>query len=78
MLPRENPSARKVPISFCRLATAAYMVIIAPIIAPMAKNTETIVPTMPMNMLVACDCFSKYAASVNKTSSPTTAASTPR
>ena len=41
---REKPSARSVPISAVRLATLAYMVIIAPMIAPMEKMTEMVVP----------------------------------
>src|SRR5450755_2624860 len=44
MAARENPSARSVPISLVRLATLAYMVIIAPMMAPMEKMTEIVVP----------------------------------
>ena len=40
---REKPSARSVPISRLRFATAAYIVIIAPIIAPIEKK-NTIAP----------------------------------
>ena len=57
-LDRENPSARSVPISRWRLATAPYIVIIAPIIAPTAKKTETIVPSTPTNRAAPSDCFS--------------------
>src|SRR3989440_1286211 len=41
---REKPSARSVPISLVRLATLAYMVIMAPMMAPMEKMTEMVVP----------------------------------
>ena len=44
MLARRKPSARSVPISEVRLATAAYMVIMAPIIAPIEKMTESAIP----------------------------------
>ena len=37
---REKPSARSVPISPVRDATLAYIVIIAPMIAPIEKMTE--------------------------------------
>ena len=47
MLDCEKPSARSVPISRWRLATAAYIVIIAPIIAPTAKKMDTTVPERP-------------------------------
>ena len=39
-----KPSARKVPISAVRLATDAYMVIIAPMVAPIEKITESVRP----------------------------------
>ena len=41
---RENPSARSVPISDVRDATLAYIVIIAPMIAPIEKMIEIVVP----------------------------------
>ena len=41
---REKPSARSVPISAVREATLAYIVIIAPMIAPIEKITEIVVP----------------------------------
>ena len=41
---REKPSARSVPISAVRDATLAYMVIIAPMIAPMEKMIEIVCP----------------------------------
>ena len=41
---REKPSARSVPISLVRDATLAYIVIIAPMIAPIEKITEIVVP----------------------------------
>ena len=48
MLPRRKPIARKVPISAVRLATAAYMVIIAPMIAPIEKMIDNVMPRMLM------------------------------
>ena len=44
MAARENPSARSVPISLVRDATLAYIVIIAPMMAPIEKMTEIVVP----------------------------------
>ena len=44
MAAREKPSARNVPISFVREATLAYIVIMAPMIAPMLKITEMVTP----------------------------------
>ena len=47
-----KPSARRVPTSRTRLATCAYMVIIAPSVAPKAKKTAITVPsalTKPAN-----------------------------
>ena len=44
MFMRRKPNARKVPISVARLATEAYMVIIAPIIAPAEKMIDNIIP----------------------------------
>ena len=41
MLPRLKPSARSVPISGVRLATEAYMVIMAPMIAPAEKMIDS-------------------------------------
>src|SRR5712664_4060534 len=43
-LRRLNPRARRVPTSTVRFATAAYMVIIAPIIAPKLKIVVTTIP----------------------------------
>ena len=42
MAPREKPSARSVPISLVREATLAYIVIIAPMIAPIEKMIEIV------------------------------------
>ncbi len=42
--PCRKPRARSVPISVVRLATAAYMVIMAPIIAPREKMTVRVRP----------------------------------
>ena len=39
-----NPNARSVPISVVRFATAAYIVIMAPIIAPRLKITVMVIP----------------------------------
>ena len=41
---REKPSTRSVPISFDRLATAAYMVFIAAKLLPIAMMQATKVP----------------------------------
>jgi hypothetical protein len=38
MLRRRKPSARSVPISAVRVATEAYMVIIAPMMAPVERS----------------------------------------
>src|SRR5262249_26642948 len=45
---RVNPSARSVPISPTRFATEAYIVIIAPIIAPIEKMADSVNPRMLM------------------------------
>ena len=58
MLERRKPSARSVPISPVRLATAAYIVIMAPIIAPIEKITESVMPRMLMNCESVFDCSS--------------------
>ena len=47
------------PISTVRLATAPYMVIIAPIIAPVLKITVMKIPRMRMNVAIISDCSSK-------------------
>ncbi len=44
MLLRGNPRARRVPISSVRFATAAYIVIMAPIIAPTLKMAVMKIP----------------------------------
>ena len=44
MLERRKPIARSVPISPVRLATLAYIVIMAPIIAPIEKIAESAMP----------------------------------
>ena len=46
---RRKPRARSVPISPVRFETDAYMVIIAPIIAPMEKITDSMMPSQLMN-----------------------------
>jgi len=55
---RRKPSARSAPISPVRPATAAYIVIIAPIIAPIEKITESVSPRMLMKPESAADCSS--------------------
>src|SRR6478736_8959043 len=55
---RENPSACKVPISRERWLTAAYIVIVAPIMAPAEKKSAMMAPRAVMKMLVPSDCFS--------------------
>src|SRR5690606_7127918 len=55
---REKPSARSVPISRCRCATAAFIVMVAPIIAPIEKKIVITIPSAHTKMLVPCDCFS--------------------
>ena len=46
------------PISAVRFATAAYIVIIAPIIAPIEKITDSVRPRMLMKFESASDCSS--------------------
>jgi len=55
MLRRRKPSARSVPISGVRLATAEYMVIIAPMMAPMEKTAVSVVPRMRRNLAIISD-----------------------
>ena len=55
MLHLSKPSARIVPISVVRLATAAYMVIMAPIIAPREKMTVRVSPRMRRNLAIVSD-----------------------
>jgi len=45
---RRKPSARSVPISPVRVATAAYMVMAAPMMAPSEKITDSVLPTIEM------------------------------
>ena len=52
---REKPSARSVPISAVRDATLAYIVIMAPMMAPIEKMTEIVVPRYEMNLASASD-----------------------
>src|SRR5689334_17978357 len=54
----EKPSARNVPTSRFRCATAANIVFIAPSMAPNAQNTDTTQPMPAMNSAVPCDCSS--------------------
>ena len=53
---RRNPSALNVPISTVRLETAAYIVIMAPIIAPRLKMIVTAMPRIRMNIAIISDC----------------------
>ena len=50
-----KPSALNVPISAVRLATAEYMVIIAPIIAPMEKIMVSDIPRIRRNFAIISD-----------------------
>jgi hypothetical protein len=56
MLLRRKPSALKVPISPILFATAAYMVIIAPMIAPREKIKVNDMPSMRRNFAIISDC----------------------
>ncbi len=56
MLRRGKPRARIVPISVVRLATEAYIVIIAPIIAPRLKITVTKSPSTRIKVAIISDC----------------------
>ena len=47
------------PISTVRLATEPYMVIIAPIIAPVLKITVMKIPRMRIKVAIISDCSSK-------------------
>ena len=47
---RRKPSARRVPTSRTREATCAYMVIIAPNVAPKEKKTAITVPSTRMKV----------------------------
>ena len=53
---RENPSARSVPISRVRYATAAYIVFMAPNIAPIDRMIVTNVPNTRITVVITCDC----------------------
>src|SRR5437899_1086261 len=55
-LRRLNPRARRVPTSTVRFATAAYIVIIAPIMAPKLKIVVTTIPSVRMNVASVFDC----------------------
>ena len=54
--PRRKPSARSVPISPMREATAANIVIIAPTTAPIEKITARLKPRMLMKVASASLC----------------------
>jgi len=59
MLRRLNPRALNVPTSTVRFATAEYIVIIAPIVAPKLKITVTKIPNTLINVAISSDCSSK-------------------
>ena len=50
-----KPNARRVPISLVRLATAAFIVIIDPIVAPTEKMMVKVIPKILMNLDSALD-----------------------
>ena len=52
---RRKPSARSVPISAVRMATAEYMVMAAPIMAPSENITDNTVPRIEINVDSARD-----------------------
>ena len=52
---RRNPSALRVPISDVRAATAAYMVIIDPVIAPTLKMSVRLIPRIRINLAINSD-----------------------
>ena len=58
MLLLRNPSALKVPISLTLFATAAYIVIIAPIMAPRENIIVRDMPRILRNFAIISDCFS--------------------
>ena len=64
ILLRLKPSERIVPISTVLLATAAYIVIAAPMIAPKLKIIVINVPRTRMNIARNSDCISKNLCSV--------------
>ena len=53
-----KPNALNVPISTVRFATAEYIVIIAPIVAPKLNITVINIPKILMNVARKEDCFS--------------------
>ena len=55
MLRLRKPKARIVPISPIRLATADYMVIMAPMIAPMEKMMVSDTPRIRRNFAIISD-----------------------
>src|SRR3972149_2510177 len=60
MLKRLKPKERRVPISLVRLATAAYIVIIAPTIAPKLKTMLNTVPRSEERR-VGKECRSRWS-----------------
>ena len=64
MLLRLKPKERSVPISTVLLATAAYMVIIAPIVAPKLKMTVIKIPSTLIKPARNSDCSAKYFCSI--------------
>ena len=55
MLRLWNPRALSVPISAVRFATAAYMVIMAPITAPSEKMIVSDIPRIRRNFAITSD-----------------------
>ena len=64
MLLRLKPSDRIVPISTVRLATAEYIVIMAPIIAPILNITVINIPSTRIKVARNSDCSSKNFCSI--------------
>ena len=64
MLLRLNPRERSVPISTVLFATAAYIVIIAPIVAPKLKIIVINIPKTRMKPARISDCSAKYFCSI--------------
>ena len=52
-----KPKARSVPISIVLFETEAYIVIIAPTIAPSEKMIEMVRPSIEIKVVISVDCF---------------------
>lgn len=64
ILRRLKPNDLRVPISTVLLATAAYMVIVAPIIAPKLKIIVIKIPSTLIKVAISFDWSSKYVCSI--------------